>query len=130
MRSVLLDTHTWAWALTASTRLSLPSKEAISAAETVYVSPISLFEIGQKVKKGAWPAMEGHLDALSADDQTLSATLSRDVASLAGTLAWTHRDPFDRIIAATAISLGLPLISKDVAFDDLTARNDWPGRLW
>ena len=48
----------------------------------------------------------------------------------AAKLAWPHRDPFDRFIAATAMELKVPLLSADAAFDDLKTLPDWPGRLW
>lgn len=49
---------------------------------------------------------------------------------LAGSLEWDHRDPFDRMIAATAIELATPLVSADPAFDGLSAVSGWPGRVW
>jgi PIN domain nuclease of toxin-antitoxin system len=33
-------------------------------------------------------------------------------------MEWAHRDPFDRLIVATALALGVALISKDRAFTD------------
>ncbi len=49
---------------------------------------------------------------------------------LSGGLDWSHKDPFDRMIAATALELACPLISKDPAFDDLLAFPGWIGRVW
>jgi len=40
------------------------------------------------------------------------------------------RDLFDRILAATAIHRGLPLVSADPVFDQLANRSDWVARLW
>jgi PIN domain nuclease of toxin-antitoxin system len=40
--------------------------------------------------------------------------LASDVLS-AASLAWTHDDPFDRLIVATALRLGAPLITRDRA---------------
>jgi PIN domain nuclease of toxin-antitoxin system len=34
-------------------------------------------------------------------------------------LSWSNRDPFDRIIAATAIARRCPLVSSDAVFDTL-----------
>lgn len=58
------------------------------------------------------------------------ADISGAIAMRAAKLAWSHRDPFDRFIAATAVELNVPLLSADAAFDDLKTRPDWPGRLW
>jgi PIN domain nuclease of toxin-antitoxin system len=38
---------------------------------------------------------------------------------------WSHRDPFDRMIAATALSGGDILISADTTFDSLPLRRVW-----
>jgi PIN domain nuclease of toxin-antitoxin system len=102
-------------------------------AETVSISAISLFEIGQKVRLGKWPEMEPFLSRLIrlADEQggRLLET-SAEASLLTATLEWAHRDPFDRFITATAITWGLTLISADTAFDALAAVPSWPGRLW
>ena len=52
MSAVLLDTHAWAWSLTGDERLSARATDAILGAERVMVSPISFFEIAQKVRLG------------------------------------------------------------------------------
>lgn len=39
---------------------------------------------------------------------------------------WDHRNPFDRIIAATGAALGVPLVSADTVFDPLPA----VARIW
>lgn len=45
-------------------------------------------------------------------------------------LDWPHRDPFDRLIAATAVELRCSLVSKDTAFDALDGTAGWHGRIW
>ena len=133
MTALLLDTHAWTWSLRDSPRLSAGARDALARAEAVYVSPISFFEIAQKVRLGKWPEMEGlvtELPALLSEQGGLIATLTPDVAVRAGTLDWTHRDPFDRLLAATSIGSGIPLLSADVVFDELSDRSDWPTRIW
>lgn len=49
---------------------------------------------------------------------------------MAARLDWAHRDPFDRFIAATAITERLTLVSADAAFDDLRGMPGWCGRIW
>lgn len=130
MKAVLLDTHAWIWSLTAAHRLTDAVRTTIATAHAVHVSPISLLEVAQKVRTGKWPEMRPRLAALAADDQTRTAPFSRSVALLAGSMDWAHRDPFDRIIAATAVELRCPVISKDAAFDSLDGSNGWMGRIW
>ncbi len=53
------------------------------------------------------------------------APLTPAIASLAGRLDWPHRNPFDRMLAATALTMGLALVSADPVFDTLPLRRIW-----
>jgi PIN domain nuclease of toxin-antitoxin system len=119
--------------MTADARLSSAATAAIEQAETVCISAISLFEIGQKVRLGKWPEMEpflGQLIALADEQGGRLIALSPEASLLAAPLKWAHRDPFDRIIGATAITRGLTLISADTSFDTLADEPRWAGRIW
>jgi PIN domain nuclease of toxin-antitoxin system len=123
--TVLPDTHTWAWSLAGDDRLSQAAVAAIKVADTVLVSPISFFEIAQKVRLGTWPEMEPFVDQLAGllEEQGGSvAGFDPSVCIAAGMMAWTHRDPFDRLLAATAMRYNLPLVSADSAFDGIITR--------
>ncbi|MFX0547384.1 type II toxin-antitoxin system VapC family toxin [Roseovarius sp. S1116L3] len=123
MTSVLLDTHAWVWSFLDDDQLSRTARGAIENADAVYVSPISFFEIGQKVGIGKWPEMAPHLRDLPdilRGQGGLTATLTPDICIHASARAWDHRDPFDRLIASTAELSGLRLISKDAVFSGLS----------
>ena len=108
--------------LTNDARLSAAALSAAEAADSVRLSPISVFEISQKTRLGKWPDMEpfvGELTELAAGQGILSAPFSPEIALLAGQLPWAHRDPFDRILAATAYLTGAVLLSADTMFDTL-----------
>lgn len=133
MAEVLLDTHTWAWTLTDNPRLSASAREAIESAAGVLVSPVSFFEIGNKVRLGKWTEMSASLVDLAAlltERGGRIADFTPDIALLAAALDWPHRDPFDRMIAASAMRLGAPLVSTDTVFDGLAGHPNWPGRVW
>jgi PIN domain nuclease of toxin-antitoxin system len=133
MSAVLLDTHSWAWSLVARQSLSATAILAIEQAETVFVSPISFYEIGQKVRLGKWPEMVPVVDSLPrilTEQGGREASLGLEICLSAALMDWDHRDPFDRILAATALHFGVPLISLDAAFDQLSTRKDWPRRIW
>jgi PIN domain nuclease of toxin-antitoxin system len=119
----LLDTHIWAWMLTVDPILSPKARAAIDDAPSLFLSPASLYEISQKVRLGKWPLMERFASGLpdfAAEGGLTVAPLTAEVAILAGSLDWPHRDPFDRLLAATALVNGWPLISADPVFDSLT----------
>lgn len=123
--AVLLDTHAWAWSLSGDGRLSRPALAAIEAADTVLVSPITFVEIAQKVRLGKWPEMEPFIDGLAAllgEQGGSVAGFDPAVCIMAGTMAWSHRDPFDRLLAATALTYNLPLVSADAVFDGVVTR--------
>ena len=130
MSAVLLDTHAWIWSLMDSARLGGGAKTGILDADAVHLSPISVYEVVRKARLGKWPEIVPHLDALLNEGQTVSAPFTRAVAARAGALDWAHRDPFDRLIAATAIEMGWALISRDTEFDALDGARGWRGRVW
>lgn len=125
MNAVLLDTHTWAWSLTGNSRLSPNALSAITQASSVCVSPVSFFEIGQKVRLGKWPEMAAHvvnLPELLIQQGGIALPLDPTTALRAGLMEWAHRDPFDRLLAASALHHGLPIISADTVFDGIALR--------
>jgi PIN domain nuclease of toxin-antitoxin system len=122
LRGVLLDTHAFVWNLNEPGRLSARARSAIEAATDVLVSPISFFEVGQKVRIGKWPeasALMPRLQSVFRERGGAVARLDAPICLAAATLDWPHRDPFDRIIAATCLADGLALVSADAAFDGL-----------
>ena len=123
--AVLLDTHAWAWSLAGDARLSSRALIAIEQADTVLVSPISFFEIVQKVRLGKWPEMMPFVDRLAgllAEQGGVVANFGPAVCLEAGMMDWNHRDPFDRLLAATARQDTLPLVSADTVFDGIVTR--------
>ena len=125
MTAVLLDTHAWVWSLDGDARLSPRALTSVRAAATVLVSPISFFEIAQKVRLGKWPEMATVVDRLPAllDAQGgVVAGFEPVICLLAGMMDWSHRDPFDRLLAATARHHALPLLSADSVFDGIVTR--------
>ena len=133
MTAYLLDTHVWTWDLKLDDKLPSYVVEMMDKAESVHVSVVSIYEIAQKVRLAKWPemaAVAGRLSDVLADQGYTGEELTGAIAQMAGLLEWNHRDPFDRMIAATAITMNLPLISADTAFDQLNNRKDWPGRVW
>jgi len=125
---VLLDTHAVAWAIRDDPALSEGARRAIAKADAVLISPASFHEIGQKVRVGRWPEMAPHVETLPerlARDGALVAPLTPAIALRASLMDWRHRDPFDRLIAATAEITGAQLVSRDAVFDGLPIRRVW-----
>ena len=133
LTTVLLDTHTWVWGLFSRSELSPTARGVIERARTVYVPPCAFHEIAAKHRSGKWPEMDGkvaRLPQLLRAQGGVVAPYTAEMALLSGGIGWKHKDPFDQMIAATAIELACPLISKDSAFDQLRGVSGWPGRIW
>ena len=119
MTGILLDTHAWVWTMTDESRLSRPAREAIEGADAVLVSPVSFFEIAQKVRIGRWPEIASlcvGLPELLREKGGVAAPLTPEICLRAGLTDWDHRDPFDRLLAATAEILAVPLVTRDPVF--------------
>ena len=116
----LLDTHVWAWSLIEPGFLSPPARETLERATGLTVSAVTFYEIAQKVRLGKWPQMTAHLHRLAdlaAEQSVAVLSVTAEMALLAGQVDWSHRDPFDRILAATALVSGMDIVSADAAFD-------------
>jgi PIN domain nuclease of toxin-antitoxin system len=129
---MLLDTHALVWAMGAPEHLSAAARQALEMAAERCISAASLYEITWKARIGTWPEV---LPLLAIDlDARLRAegfeilAASGAIMQRAGSFDWTHRDPFDRIIVATALARGLAVVSKDATLDGIGL----PGwrRLW
>lgn len=118
--TLLLDTHVLLWALGAPRRLPEPVRSALADRRTtLLVSAASAFEIATKHRLGRLPEaaalvhqFDQQVERLGADPLPISA----QHAIAAGSLDWAHRDPFDRMLAAQAMSDGCELVTADPAF--------------
>jgi PIN domain nuclease of toxin-antitoxin system len=126
---VLLDTCALLWATLSPDFLSAPARAIISEEENeILVSAASAWEIATKVRLGRLTGAERlereFLETMSAAGYT---PLDIDVACAlrAGRLPGEHRDPFDRMLAAQAIALDIPLVSPDTQLDGFGMRRIW-----
>ncbi len=127
--SVLLDTHVLLWALMEPKRLSARVREVLQdPANTILVSAASAWEIATKHRLGRLPQAESvvvgyrrHLATLMASELAISS----EHALLAGGLPGDHRDPFDRMLTAQALTEGVPLVTDDPAFTAFHVATLW-----
>jgi PIN domain nuclease of toxin-antitoxin system len=127
MSQYLLDTHTFIWLSENSDQLSSNLKDVIEEADIVYLSIVSLWEIAIKLNLGKlslkqdYEAIEIELEA--SDILLLPITFS-DTIQIRD-LPLHHRDPFDRMLIAQAITRSLTVISRDTAFDAYPIQRFW-----
>lgn len=119
----LLDTHALLWALTEPAALGPQATRVIADADQrLVVSAVTAWEISTKHRLGRLPQADGIVSTYTRNLQRLEAvelTITAEHALLAGRLDWDHRDPFDRMLAAQAMTESLTLITKDAAFASL-----------
>ena len=134
MSSVLADTHAVVWYLHAPAELSRVAQEALDAAAShrahVCVSAISLVEIVYLEEKGRiGPLCQRELDRALRDQEASRLLLVPVDADIAQAVGHIPRDIVpdmpDRIIAATALHLGLPLVTKDERIRSLPLETIW-----
>ena len=127
--NLLLDTHALIWWTQDDPKLSRRAHRAIGNAENaVYASAVSAMEIVTKFRIGnlgdaAGLALrfEERIEAEDFRPLPISVTHGR----LAGTLSNPHKDPFDRLLIAQALTDNLILVSNEVMFDTFGVKRLW-----
>lgn len=117
---IVLDTHAWVWWISSPEELSREARKAAEKAASengIYVSSMSAWEVAMLVEKGRleltldvedW--IRGseslpYLNFVPVDSRIALRSVRLD--------RYPYRDPVDRIIIATALTLGKSLVTKD-----------------
>lgn len=114
---LLLDAHTFLWWITDNPRLSGRAREIISdGGNELFLSAATGWEIAIKFQIGRLKLPEEpirfileqmRINAIQSLPNQMSHALH------VSTLPQHHRDPFDRLLIATAQLEGLPILSSD-----------------
>lgn len=127
--NLLLDTHALLWAQLDPKHLSTLAASVVSDPKnTIIVSAASAWEISTKVRLGKLPhAVIFEQEFLDIPERTgyLFVSISTETALRSGRLVGKHSDPFDRMIAAHALELDIPVISNDAKLDQFGVRRIW-----
>lgn len=124
----LLDTHTLLWFVNDAPQLPFGVRDAIiNPGNAVSVSIASFWEIGIKSGLGKLPlpgsitSLEGIVQAQNIEIIPITVPTIHQMMQM----PMHHKDPFDRLIAATALTFGLTLLSADTAFDRYGVPRVW-----
>jgi PIN domain nuclease of toxin-antitoxin system len=112
MTGYLLDTQIVVWGAREPERLSPRAVAILKSESVVFVSAASLWEIETKRQIGKLTLeidLERHLLDHGFCELAITGRHAREV----GRLPQIHRDPFDRILAAQALSENLILVTAD-----------------
>ena len=110
---LLLDTHIYLWYLAASRKLPKAVLSRIERADVVCISAASIWEAGIKIKQGRLQANSGELIAGIVSSGFIELPMTATHAAVAASLPEHHRDPFDRMLIAQALSEPLKLLTAD-----------------
>ena len=110
---ILIDTQIFIWSVMDSERLTGDARRIMLGAETIFVSAASIWEIAIKSKIGK---LEGNptefVSAISKsgfNDLPILASHAAEVYKL----PLHHRDPFDRMLIAQAVSEKIRILTSD-----------------
>jgi PIN domain nuclease of toxin-antitoxin system len=113
--NLLLDIHVLIW-WDEGRRLSGAARRAIEAADSVYVSAASAWEVAIKIGLGRLrPART--VEEAADESGFLELPITFRHAQWVSGLPAHHRDPFDRLLVAQAEVEGLTLVTRDPVFE-------------
>ena len=121
MAAYLLDTCALVWLANGNDRMSVRVRKELAAADELYVSSVSAWEISRKLQKGTL--------ILDDDMRTIWTNLvesyrlkvlpvTPEIAIVSTELPEIHKDPADRFIIATAKVGKLQVVTSDRRFSE------------
>lgn len=113
---VLLDTHLLLWALGSPLKLSANTRKLVDTSE-VYVSAASIWEISIKAALGKIKADAAEILATIQPAGLTLLPVSGEHAARVARLPAHHKDPFDRILIAQAVTEPMILLTNDKALE-------------
>ncbi len=126
---LLLDTHAVLWYWLGDSKLSGAARELIDdSANVKFVSPVTHWETAIKISLGKYTLHQPFDEFFQIGMQR---TGFRDLpiqikhTSVVSTLALHHRDPFDRLLVAQALTELIPIVSADSALDAYGVQRLW-----
>lgn len=126
---LLLDTHAFLWWVDGGRRLSKRARTAIRRPSRVCsVSLASAWEMAIKASLGKLrlpiPVARFFSEQLAANHFDVLGLDLRHI-ELVSTLPFHHRDPFDRLLVAQALTEDLAIVSADPVFEQYGVRRIW-----
>jgi len=113
---ILLDTCFVLWFLNGDEKMPASARTIILNSEnTIYVSIATIWEVAIKlsIDKLAFDGgIDGFIEAIEVEDFKLLEISAKHIKTVAN-LPFIHRDPFDRMLIAQAMTENIPIITAD-----------------
>ena len=114
---LLLDTHIWLWSALDSQRLSgRVAKELAKEENELWLSAISVWELSVLERKGRIRVPQGVAEWVETsvrDLELIEAPITIEVALAIPNINFSHGDPADHFLAASAKVFSLTLVTAD-----------------
>ena len=115
--NLLLDTHVAIWWMNKYEKLSTKTKALLVDREnTLHISIVSAWEVAIKASIGKLPEFDGGVKAFLAEMEAnpiVFVPVKKQHVKMVETLPFHHRDPFDRLLVATAKAEGMTILTAD-----------------
>jgi PIN domain nuclease of toxin-antitoxin system len=126
---ILLDTHAFLWFILDDPQLSTQSDQVISdRTNTIAISPASYWEIAIKISIGKYSLPEPYDTFIEREivtnDFCILPILTQHTSTLIS-LPFHHKDPFDRLLIAQAITENIPIVSNDSILGKYPVHRIW-----
>jgi len=119
---LLLDTHIWIWALDETKKLGRVARREIESPKNdVFLSPVSIWEAHNLERRGrlrAKPSFPEWIDRVFLQTPLQEAPFNFAVATTASRLELPQSDLGDILLAATALTFDLTLVTADAQLLD------------
>jgi PIN domain nuclease of toxin-antitoxin system len=126
---LLLDTHAFLWFVLDDPQLSRTAKELIEdPANDVDVSPASYWEIAIKTSIGKYSLSQPYrqfIESQIARNDFRILPIEPMHTSALTTMSFHHKDPFDRLLVAQALTEAIPIVSGDGVLDSYGVQRLW-----
>lgn len=126
--NILIDTHAFLWYFQDSEKLSVKVAEILEDIDNdLCLSIASFWEIAIKLSLGKLSLQNPFHELPDVLERLMIRILPISFADTecCSTLAFHHRDPFDRMLISQVINHSLVIISADVAFDAYPIQRVW-----
>ena len=127
MKTIIVDTHAFIWFISGDKKLSKTARKGIEKADTIYLSVASIWEMAIKISLGklelGQPFDKINEEIVNNGFELLDINFQH--ALVLSELPFHHKDPFDRMILAQAITENIPIISIDQHFPNYDVNIIW-----
>lgn len=110
---ILLDTHVVLWVLAGSERIEQISEVILASDNDIYISTASWWEVAIKIGIGRFDSDLSELRHSASESGFIELPISGNHAEAILQLPLLHKDPFDRMLVAQAITEPMRLITAD-----------------